>query len=82
METATRRVTDPFELSAITKFKEKVKSNRDEPRLCPAHGEAVNLEFVNFNNNADAPPFEAVFSGCCEAAINSELAFINRTLAQ
>jgi hypothetical protein len=82
MERATRRVTGPFELSAITKFKEKVKGSPDELRLCPAHGEAVNLDFVNFNDNADAPPFEALFSGCCEAAINNELAFINRTLAQ
>jgi hypothetical protein len=82
MERATRRVTDGLELSAITKFKEKVKSIPNELRFCPAHGEAVNLEFVNFNDNADAPPFEAVFTGCCEAAIQSELEFINRTLAQ
>jgi hypothetical protein len=82
MERATRRVTDPFELSAIAKFKEKMKSTSEEPRLCPAHTEAVSLDFVNFNDNSDAPSFEAVFSGCCEAAIQSELAFINRTLAQ
>jgi hypothetical protein len=83
MERATRRVTDPFELSAISKFKEKVKSSPDEPRLCPANSEAVNLDFLNFNENTvGAPPFEAVFSGCCEAAIQSELRFIQRTLAR
>jgi hypothetical protein len=83
MERATRRVTDPFELSAISKFKEKMKSSPEEPRLCPSHGEAVNLNFVDFNDNSvGAPPFEAVFSGCCEAAIQSELEFIDRTLAQ
>ena len=70
MERVTRRVTDPFELSAVSKFNEKVKSLPDEPRLCPTHGEAVSLNFVSFKENAGgAPPFEAVFSGCCEAAI-------------
>lgn len=82
MERATRQVTDPLELSAIAKFKEKMKSSPEEPRLCPAHGEAVSLNFVNFRENAgDVPSFEAVFSGCCEAAIRRELEFINRTLA-
>lgn len=83
MERATRRVTDPFELSAISKFNERMKSEPGEPRLCPTHGEAVILSFVNFKQNpGPTPPFEAVFSGCCEAAIRSELEFINRTLGQ
>lgn len=82
MERVTRQVTDPFELSAIAKFKEKMKRVPDEPRLCPEHGEAVRLDFVNFRESAgDVPSFEATFSGCCEAAIRRELEFINRMLA-
>lgn len=83
MERVTRQVTDPFELSAISKFNRKMEENPGAPRLCPTHGEAVSLSFVNFKENpGPTPPFEAVFSGCCEAAIQRELEFINRTLAE
>ena len=83
MGRATRRVTDPFELSAVSKFNGKVKLLPDETRLRPHPRGGRRPKLREFRGERGRrPPFEAVFGCCCEAAIQRELEFTSRTPAR
>jgi hypothetical protein len=57
-----------------------MKTMPNEPRHCPIHGEEVIVSREDFGSSSSAgPPFEAVFIGCCDEAIQKEFEFINKT---
>lgn len=79
---AENRISHPFDLITIHNFN-KIMAERqsNEQRLCPIHGQAVTLNHESYGGvDVGAPGFEAILSGCCDEAVNSEWEFMRKTV--
>jgi len=81
----TRHIKNHTAIVLIGEFNRLSNSNSLESRLCPKHKEAVTRNHVLLGRSpqmlSGAPPFEYVFEGCCDEAIDNELNFIQNFMA-
>jgi hypothetical protein len=82
---AERHIKNHRDIVSIGEFNRLSSSSPLELRLCTIHKKDVKRNAVLHGQSPQAfggnPPFEYVFEGCCDEAINKELAFIQDFVA-
>src|SRR6266446_6678791 len=72
---------EPPDFAAIPRIRELIKTLPDEVRICPEHGEEVEIQEGPSSPNVDgvAPFKKASWVGCCDQAIDRAIEGVHRT---
>ena len=70
--------------SSVPRFREIIKTLPKEIRICPRHGEEVDIKMgeLLLNQNGAVPFAETYWEGCCDEVIDRVRAGVQETLEQ